>query len=263
MNALLESKGKRPRRGAVLTCPGCGDEFYISPREIGRRKYCSHPCATKDQANSVVRVCSGCGSEFSKPSSVGAKWCSWACYLKSRVPRKTCKYCGTEFEAKRLTYCSVSCRQKASRNSREKPCEVCGKPMRVAPYQESSKRFCSQACHNEAKKIKGIGFRRMRQDGYIEVYYPSHPDSTKRGVMLEHRLIAEKKYGCRILKTEHVHHINGDRADNRIENLELWNKSQPAGQRVTDKIAWAIELLGKYHPELLADQAVQLRLVAS
>ena len=36
---------------------------------------------------------------------------------------------------------------------------------------------------------------------------------------------------------------NGDRADNRIENLELWHTAQPSGQRLEEKIADAIKLL--------------------
>jgi hypothetical protein len=43
-----------------------------------------------------------------------------------------------------------------------------------------------------------------------------------------------------------IDHINGQRSDNRIENLELWSTSQPAGQRVEDKIAWAKDLLESY-----------------
>lgn len=76
--------------------------------------------------------------------------------------------------------------------------------------------------------------------------------SSKVGNIFEHRMVMSEHLGRDLSADENVHHINGDRQDNRIENLELWSKKQPAGQRVQDKVVWAIEILRAYSPELLA-----------
>lgn len=100
-----------------------------------------------------------------------------------------------------------------------------------------------RTCEHAIGRCKNTG-------GYVDWYWTM--PGGKRVTVKEHRVVMEGLIGRELLSHEEVHHVNGVRDDNRPENLELWSHSQPPGQRVTDKVAWAKDILALYEPEALA-----------
>jgi len=96
------------------------------------------------------------------------------------------------------------------------------------------------------RKISPSGEGSINKQGYRVIQKPDHANSWKDGSILEHRWIMSEHIGRPLSRTELVHHKNGDRQDNRIDNLELCDNSQPPGQRVCDKISWMKEFLYIY-----------------
>jgi len=80
---------------------------------------------------------------------------------------------------------------------------------------------------------------------YKDGYHHIHADGR---VVVEHRYLMERHLGRPLLPEENVHHKNGQRADNRLTNLELWSTHQPKGQRAVDLLAWAREVVARYGP---------------
>lgn len=135
--------------------------------------------------------------------------------------------------------------------------EDCGRKYLAKGY--CRKHYIRFHKHGDPEKT----FRGPNGQGSITRGYVRFSIGGKNGrSILAHRYIMEQSLGRPLLSSETVHHKNGVRSDNRLTkghelhcpstccNLELWSKSQPAGQRVRDKIKWAQEIIRMYIPLL-------------
>jgi len=170
------------------------------------------------------------------------------------------------FHPNQLT-CSKKCR--ANANHRKKrgipvkltffPCVVCGNDFEQK--RANNTEYCGFRCKKLGvfRKWKGLEVKGPRKHvwgtgyitktGYRVISKMNHPNSVKgkrSGQIMEHVFVMSEYLGRPLYKNERVHHINGIRSDNRIENLELWSHSHPPGQRIEDKIEWCKEFLALY-----------------
>lgn len=159
-----------------------------------------------------------------------------------RAKQPQCQVNGCDKQSMSKSLCSMHYNHK--RNQEMPLCSL-----RDCDRLSYAKTFC-QPHYAEKRKYGEFGVRPPKASFYIT--HKGYRKITVDGASIfEHRHVMSVHLNRKLLKTENVHHINGDKLDNRIENLELWSTHQPQGQRVDQKVSWAIEILQTYRPELL------------
>ena len=216
------------RSGGAAVCAAGACERGVYARGYCERHYRQVLRSGEVQADRAPRECAvpGCGRK-----AVTRGWCHghylrWSRQgdVKADVPlarpqRDSCKHPGCERGARSAGYCRSHYERKRLHDDPEG-----GGP---------------------ARTVSGNGHL---SHGYWKVAVPPEERHLVNGARAvgEHRLVMARHLGRALQPDEVVHHVNGDRLDNRLENLELWSTAQPKGQRVADKLAWAWALIHRY-----------------
>lgn len=233
-------------------CVECGTDFKVKPRDA-KQLCCTQACQRvyeskhgrpSAQKELMHFTCATCGDGFSyKPSIITA-------YRKKHG--KDPLYCSRP--------CSYAGMHKKTADRSTFVCLHCGKVNAMKRYQGEGRtvyyraqKYCDNACKSEHQKTLSlerfqageIRKHKKTRGGYVHVYIPSLVTGKKHSIP-EHRFVMSRHLGRDLFDGETVHHINGDRTDNRLENLKLFASNHGPGQEVEDIISWCAEMMNRY-----------------
>jgi hypothetical protein len=236
------------------TCQQCGKVFHITRKVDAVRKFCGSACYHAYE------------KEHGKPE------------MKAKITVFACQQCGKPFQrtdgelrsyrkiyGKDPLYCSRLCSGIGRRRLQGPPCVVCGKEVPVewkaskdgrrTPRVVGRKnKICSPECrskfklaeHDRLRPTEERGIQRnITSQGYVRLRFPNKYGAKGREV-LEHRYVMEQALGRELRPEETVHHKNGQRQHNTLDNLELRSGNHGPGGDVPAMIRWAHEFIALY-----------------
>lgn len=145
-------------------------------------------------------------------------------------------------------------------------CLTCGAVslVHITRARRGGGRYCSCPCAGKRNRLGSNnpnwrGGRIKGPEGRIVVYAPGHPGANLFGGshILEYRLLIEKKIGRHLRSDEIVHHVNGDKHDNRLSNLQVMSRADHArehfiGCRRPDKMKFSDAVVRSARREVAA-----------
>jgi hypothetical protein len=163
---------------------------------------------------------------------------------KCKIEKPEIEFYKDKFKKDGLRSDCKMCSSQRNRDFKFRHPEIWDKRMEKARIEFLAKKGYPEGT-TYVKRKRGSGT--IDKSGYVIICKKGHANSYgKSHDIAEHTYVMSVYLGRPLKKGETVHHKNGIKSDNRIENLELWSRNHPPGQRVEDKIEWCKEFLKEY-----------------